>query len=222
MRPFGPACSASTNSPSFAPFVAPAATIHSFCDPLSTGRIRPPSEPARNTPRTRSGLVPIRRMRRAVWLKSSPFTSVRRPRIRFPAPSAGSDDLRVSKMRGSGPAPSHSMGRANRSPLVSGARTSNTVTGGRLSGSRYDDLRFCSFPSASSSRRMRFRSMRAAPLIPNARAMSRLAVWVGFSDIHSRTSDLEGIRVIVTAYHGKQRRSDPHSSLGLKYMGFKI
>jgi hypothetical protein len=67
MRPFGPACSASTSSPSRAPWVSPARTCHSRSAPFEMGTMRPPSAPLRNTPRIRRGFVPMRRIRRATY-----------------------------------------------------------------------------------------------------------------------------------------------------------
>ena len=55
----------------------------------------------------------------------------------------------------------------------------------------------------SSSLSRRLRSIRAAPLIPNALAISRLAVWPGCSAIHARIWDLLGRPVMDCRYHGR-------------------
>ena len=187
----GPICSAKTNSPSFAPRRPCSGTVHSL-PVLSIGTMRPPSDVCLNTPRTRVGLIPILRIKRPSYWYCSSDTFVSFASNRSPRPSAGSDLRVINKIIGSTSSPSHSSGRANKSPSDVGAITSTTLTGGNWLGSRKEFLRLLRWPSTSSSRKIFFSSIRSGPFMPNAFAISRFAVSVGLSEIQSRISFFDG------------------------------
>ena len=156
--------------------------------------MRPPSAVRRKIPKRRFGLVPIARINWPVyWWLSSSDVGVTRAKSRSPCPKAGSPlRLRMSIL-GKWPVPSHSSGTANMSPCESGPSICNTETGGKLLGSLNRRRRCMICPSASNSFSICLRSMRAAPFMPKALAISRFEDFSGCARIHSRISACEGI-----------------------------
>ena len=85
---------------------------------------------------------------------------------------------------GGGESSRHDKGRAISSPSASVPVTSTTATSGRLAGAAMRRPRLRSIPpSAAMSFSIAFRAMRSPPLMPKARAISRLPTGVGLPRI---------------------------------------
>ncbi len=194
MRPLGPVCSASTSSPSFAPSVALPVT-----DPFLVGalvdRHDPPAvgdlaEDAENAVRVGADTADQTALILVIFALQPLADGQGCGRLR-PAP-----DRRLS-------GPAGCAGRGRRPAIPAGGRRDRPGHPGPALAAprpaaafRGRDRFSCASPDgprSSSSFSSRFRSIRAAPLMPNARAMSRLAVSVGFSEIQVRISSLVGI-----------------------------
>src|SRR6516225_5271392 len=98
----------------------------------------------------------------------------------------------MRKIRGASALPSApsppAAGAARSSPSESGPSTASTVTSGSAPGAAMRRCRPRSIaPSCSSSFSIAFKGMRSAPLIPKARAISRLPTGISEPRMNSRT-----------------------------------
>ena len=118
-----------------------------------------------------------------------------RANTRSPMPATGpaSRLLSAMTMRGAGPcSSSHTAGRAMNSPSASRPVISITVTGGKTPGRVNLRREPAISPSSAMARNMSFNAMRSPPLIPKARAISRLPASLLAVARKSRISCREG------------------------------
>ena len=118
-----------------------------------------------------------------------------RASTRSPMPATGpaSRLLSAMRMRGAGPcSSSHVAGRAMNSPSASRPVISITVTGGKTPGRVNLRREPAISPSSAMARSMSFNAIRSPPLMPKARAISRLPASLLAVARKSRMSCREG------------------------------